>query len=311
MDREISDLYDEYLHTTMGRRIFLQRLTVLAGGTTAAAAALTMLEGNTAQAAQVPEDDPTIDAEVITYPGATGEIKAYKVRPAGAGQLPAVIVIHANRGLWPHFKDVARKLALGGYLALAPDMLSPAGGTPEQGESRGPEGDAALEWRGGIVDVDDGALRPGDGLEGAADQVVPRLDEDLDGDVDFLKSHPESTGKVGAIGFCWGGGHALSLAVNTPDLDAAVAYYGSQPQDEFAKIEAPMLLHYAADDPRLVKGIPPFVEQMEAHDKAYELYIYPGTRHAFNQDNRPDRYNAEAANLAWSRTLDFFAGHLA
>ncbi|NCF50910.1 dienelactone hydrolase family protein [Gammaproteobacteria bacterium] len=291
MDREISDLYDEYLHTTMGRRIFLQRLTVLAGGTTAAAAALTMLEGNTAQAAQVPEDDPTIDAEVITYPGATGEIKAYKVRPAGAGQLPAVIVIHANRGLWPHFKDVARKLALGGYLALAPDMLSPAGGTPEQGESRGPEGDAALEALSKIPSAD--------------------VESNLVAAVNFLKSHPESTGKVGAIGFCWGGGHALSLAVNTPDLDAAVAYYGSQPQDGFAKIEAPMLLHYAADDPRLVKGIPPFVEQMEAHDKAYELYIYPGTRHAFNQDNRPDRYNAEAANLAWSRTLDFFAGHLA
>lgn len=291
MDREISDLYDEYLHTTMGRRIFLQRLTVLAGGTTAAAAALTMLEGNTAQAAQVPEDDPTIDAEVITYPGATGEIKAYKVRPAGAGQLPAVIVIHANRGLWPHFKDVARKLALGGYLALAPDMLSPAGGTPEQGESRGPEGDAALEALSKIPSAD--------------------VESNLVAAVNFLKSHPESTGKVGAIGFCWGGGHALSLAVNTPDLDAAVAYYGSQPQDGFAKIEAPMLLHYAADDPRLVKGIPPFVEQMEAHDKAYELYIYPGTRHAFNQDNRPDRYDAEAANLAWSRTLDFFAGHLA
>ena len=290
MDREISDLYDEYLHTTMGRRIFLQRLTVLAGGTTAAAAALTMLEGNTAQAAQVPEDDPTIDAEVITYPGATGEIKAYKVRPAGAGQLPAVIVIHANRGLWPHFKDVARKLALGGYLALAPDMLSPAGGTPEQGESRGPEGDAALEALSKIPSAD--------------------VESNLVAAVNFLKSHPESTGKVGAIGFCWGGGHALSLAVNTPDLDAAVAYYGSQPQDGFAKIEAPMLLHYAADDPRLVKGIPPFVEQMEAHDKAYELYIYPGTRHAFNQDNRPDRYNAEAANLAWGRTLDFFAAHL-
>jgi carboxymethylenebutenolidase len=290
MDREISDLYDEYLHTTMGRRVFLQRLTVLAGGTTAAAAALTMLEGNTAEAAQVPEDDPTIDAKMITYPGATGEIKAYEVRPAGAGQLPAVIVIHANRGLWPHFKDVARKLALGGYLALAPDMLSPAGGTPERGESRGPEGDAALEALSKIPATD--------------------VESNLVAAVNFLKSHPESTGKVGAIGFCWGGGHALSLAVNTAELDAAVAYYGSQPQDGFARMEAPMLLHYAADDPRLVKGIPPFVEQMEAHDKAYELYIYPGTRHAFNQDNRPDRYNAEAANLAWGRTLDFFAAHL-
>jgi carboxymethylenebutenolidase len=291
MKREISDLYDEYLHTPMGRRNFMQRLTILAGGVTAASAALTMLEGTTAQAAQVAEDDPNIQTGMITYPGATGEIKAYMARPAGAEKLPAVIVIHANRGLWPHFKDIARKLALDGYLAIAPDMLSPAGGTPEHGESRSAEGDAALETLSKIPTAD--------------------VENNLVAAVDFLKSHPESTGKVGAIGFCWGGGNALSLAVNSARLDASVAYYGSQPQDGFAKINAPMLLHYAADDPRLVQGIPPFVAKMEEHGKPYELYIYPGTRHAFNQDNRPDRYDVEAAYLSWTRTLDFFGTHLA
>lgn len=290
MDRRISDLYDEYLHTPMGRRAFMQRLTVLAGGTTAASAVLALMEGSVAQAAQVAEDDPAIETSAITYPGASGDVRAYEVRPAGSDRLPAVILVHANRGLWPHYKDVARKLALGGYLVIAPDMLSRAGGTPEHGESRGEAGDAALASLAKIPTAD--------------------IQDDLVAAVAFLKSHPESTGKIGAIGFCWGGGHVLSLALNAAELDAGVAYYGSQPQDGYEKINAALLLHYAADDPRLVKGIPNFVEQMEAHEKRYELYIYPGTRHAFNQDNRPDRYDVEAAYLAWSRTLDFFAAHL-
>ena len=291
MDRKISDLYDEYLHTPMGRRVFMQRLTVLAGGATAASAILTLLEGDAAEAAQVPEDDPSIETSVITFPGASGKVKAYKVRPTGTDRLPAVIVVHANRGLWPHYKDVARKVALSGYLVIAPDMLSSAGGTPERGDSRGAEGDDALKRLAEIPKSD--------------------IENDLVAAVNFLKSYPESTGKVGAVGFCWGGGHVLSLAVNAAELNAAVAYYGSQPQDGYAKINAPILAHYAADDPRLVKGIPAFVEQMEEHKKQYELHIYPGTRHAFNSDNRPDRYDVEAAYLAWSRTLDFFATHLA
>ena len=291
MDRKIADLYDEYLHTPMGRRVFMQRLTALAGSATAASATLALLEVDTAEAAQVAEDDPAIQASMVTYPGATGPIKAYKVRPAGAGKLPAVIVIHANRGLWPHFRDVARKVALGGYLVIAPDMVSPAGGTPAGDNSRSPEGDAALEKLAGIAASD--------------------IQANLVAAVKFLKTHAESTGKVGAVGFCWGGGHVLNLAISASDLDAGVAYYGSQPQEGIDKINAPLLLHYAADDRRLVQGIPNFVEQMEANKKTYELYIYPGTRHAFNQDNRPDRYDVEAAYLAWSRTLDFFRTHLA
>jgi carboxymethylenebutenolidase len=249
-----------------------------------------MLEGDAAEAAQIPEDDPMLEAGMVSYPGATGPIRAYKVRRKAGGKLPAIIVVHANRGLWPHFKDTARKLALAGYLVIAPDMLSPAGGTPESTNSRSPEGDDALERLAGIPASD--------------------IEKNLVAAVDFLKAHPESTGKVGAVGFCWGGGHVLSLAINSPSLDAAVAYYGSQPETGYEKISAPMLLHYAADDRRLVNGIPAFVEKMEAEDNRYELYIYPGTRHAFNQDNRPDRYDVEAAYLAWSRTLEFFAKEL-
>lgn len=290
MDRRISDLYDEYLHTPMGRRKFLSRLTALAGSASAAAASLALLEGESARADQVAEDDPALETGMLSYPGASGDIRAYHAKPAGAGKLPAVIVVHANRGLWPHFRDTARKLALAGYFVIAPDMLSRAGGTPEQGESRGPEGDAALERLAGIPAAD--------------------IQADLAAAVGFLGRHRDTTGKVGAIGFCWGGGHVLEFAVNAPELDAAVAYYGSQPETGYEQIAAPILAHYAADDARLVRGIPAFIEQMEKHGKRYELYVYPGTRHAFNQDNRPDRYDVEAAYLAWSRTLDFFGRHL-
>lgn len=290
MDRKISELYDEYLHTPMGRRRFMQRLTLLTGSAAAATSALSLLEGNQALAAQIAEDDTRLSTGTITYPGATGPISAYKARPAGTGRLPAVIVVHANRGLWPHFKDVARKTALGGYLVIAPDLLSPAGGTPESGDSRGPEGDAALERLAGIP--------------------APDVEKNLVAAVDFLKGHPESTGAVGAIGFCWGGGHVLSLAVNAPGLDAAVAYYGSPPESGYENINAHILGNYAADDPRLVQALPGFIAQMEEHGKPYELYIYPGTQHAFNQDNRPDRYNKAAADLAWNRTMSFFGKHL-
>ncbi len=290
MDRRIADLYDEYLHTPMGRRNFLKRLTALAGSASAAAAALAILEGHNAEAAQIAEDDPGLVTGTLSYPGATGAIDAYTARPVGAGRLPAVIVIHANRGLWPHFKDVARKLALSGYFAVAPDMLSPAGGTPGTGHSRSPEGDDALKR---LAEIPAGDVQA-----------------NLDAAVDFLKAHPGCSGKVGAVGFCWGGGHVMQLAINSDQLDAGVAYYGSQPEAGYDKIRAPILAHYAADDPRLVNGIPGFVANMEKHGKAYELYIYPGTRHAFNQDNRPDRYDVEAAYLAWGRTLDFFSTHL-
>jgi carboxymethylenebutenolidase len=290
MDRKIADLYDEYLHTPMGRRVFMRRLTLLTGSVAAATAVLSSLEGTQAVAAQIDENDARLTTSNITYPGGAGDVKAYLARPVGTERLPAVIVIHANRGLWPHFKDVARKLALSNFLVLAPDMLSRSGGTPQSEDSRSPEGDAALAALAKIQSRD--------------------IEEDLVDAVDFLKSHPGSTGKVGSIGFCWGGGHSLSLAVNSPDLNAAVAFYGAPPQSGYENIRAPILGNYAADDPRLVNSLPGFISNMEEHQKPYELYIYPGTKHAFNQDNRPDRYNKEASELAWDRTLGFFRKHL-
>jgi carboxymethylenebutenolidase len=289
MDQNIADLYDEYLHTPMGRRKFMHRLTVITGSSAAAMSTLSLLEGNQAHAAQIDESDPRLTISTIKIPGPAGDIMAYMARPVGTEKLPAVIVIHANRGLWPHFKDVARKVALDGFIAIAPDMLSRAGGTPS-GESRGPEGDAALASLAKINSKD--------------------LDQDLVSVVSFLKSSSQSTGKVGSIGFCWGGGHSLSLAVDSPLLDAAVAFYGSPPESGYENINAPILGNYAADDPRLVASLPGFISNMEKNAKPYELYIYPGTKHAFNQDNRPDRYVKEAADLAWNRTISFFNKHL-
>ena len=290
MDSRISELHDEYLHSSMGRREFLNRLAVLTGGTAAAYATLALIEGKSAMADLTPENDERLSIEMITYPGASGnQVSAYKARPKGTEKLPAVIVLHANRGLWQHFKDVARRVALEGYIAIAPDLLSRSGGTPG-GDSRGPEGDAALEALAKIPRVD--------------------LEADLVKAVEFLKNNPETTGKVGVIGFCWGGGHVLSLAVNSPILDAAVSFYGEQPESGYEKINANILMNYAENDPRLTGGLPAFEEKMKANNKPYELYVYPGTQHAFNQDDRPDRYVKEAAELAWSRSIAFFGKNL-
>jgi carboxymethylenebutenolidase len=290
MDSRISELHDEYLHTSMGRREFMNRLVALTGSVAAAYATLALIEGKSAVADLVPENDARLSVETITYPGKGGAvISAYKARPKGTEKLPSVIVIHANRGLWQHFKDVARRVALEGYIAVAPDLLSRDGGTPT-GDSRGPEGDAALERLAKIPDAD--------------------IEADLVALVDFLKTYPESTGKVGAIGFCWGGGQVLSLAVNSPKLDAAVSYYGDQPERGYEKINAQILMNYAENDPRLNEGLPAFEEKMKANRKPYELYMYPGTQHAFNQDDRPDRYVKDIAELAWSRTTAFFSRHL-
>ena len=290
MDSRISELHDEYLHSSMGRREFLNRLAVLTGGTAAAYATLALIEGKSAMADLTPENDERLSIEMITYPGASGnQVSAYKARPKGTEKLPAVIVLHANRGLWQHFKDVARRVALEGYIAIAPDLLSRSGGTPG-GDSRGPEGDAALEALAKIPRAD--------------------LEADLVKAVEFLKNNPETTGKVGVIGFCWGGGHVLSLAVNSPILDAAVSFYGEQPESGYEKINANILMNYAENDPRLTGGLPAFEEKMKANNKPYELYVYPGTQHAFNQDDRPDRYVKEAAELAWSRSIAFFGKNL-
>lgn len=274
------DAYDEYTHLTLDRRGFMETLTRLAGSGAVAAAIVPLLAANTAQAAMVAEDDQRVTAADIAYPGSSGEMKGYLVRPAGAtAKLPGVIVVHENRGLNPHIRDVARRLALEGFLALAPDFLSPLGGTPA-------DEDKAREMFGQLV--------PG---QAAADGVAT---------IAYLGAHEAGNGKVGAVGFCWGGGTVNDMAVSSPDLDAGVAYYGRQPKaEDVAKIKAAMLLHYAGLDERINAGIDAYRNALEAAGTIFEIHVYDGVNHAFNNDTSAARYDKAAADLAWSRTIAF------
>lgn len=281
------DAYDEYTHLTLDRRGFMEKLTRLAGSGAAAAAIVPLLAANSARAAVVAEDDARVKGEEVTYPGGAGEMKGYMVRPADAtGKLPSVIIIHENRGLNPHIRDVTRRIALEGFLALAPDFLAPYGGTPA-------DEDKAREMFSTL-----------DPMRTVADAVAS---------VAFLKSNDGSNGKVGAVGFCWGGGMVNMLAVNDPDLDAAVAYYGAQPKDAaaIAKIEAPLLLHYAGRDERINAGIEAYKKELDAAGKEYQVFVYEDVQHAFNNDTSEARYNKEAADLAWGRTVAFLKEKLA
>jgi carboxymethylenebutenolidase len=275
------DAYDEYTHLMLDRRGFMDRLTKLAGSGAAAAAIAPMLAANSALAAQVAADDSRIKAEDITYPGGKGDIKGYLVRPAHAsGKLGAVIVIHENRGLNEHIRDVARRVALEGFIALAPDLLSGEGGTPS-------DEDKARDM-----------ISKFDPAQPIADDVAA---------VAYLKTIDGGNGKVGAVGFCWGGGQVNMLAVNAPDLDAGVAYYGAQPKDPaaVAKIHAPLLLHYAGLDTRINAGIDAYKKALDDNHKQYTVYVYEGANHAFNNDTSAARYDKKAADLAWKRTIDF------
>ncbi len=284
MDQRIIDLYNEYTHAPLDRRVFLERLAKLTGSAAAAAALVPLLEANQARAAIVSPADQRLETGRIAYPGATGDIKAYLARPKAAPKLPAVIVVHENRGINPHIEDVTRRVALEGFLAMAPDLPSPLGGTPAD--------------------------------EDAARGMIGRLDgtqtvQNLVAAVTFLEKHPNGAGKVGAIGFCWGGSVVGALAVNAPDLDAAVVYYGSQPKaDEVGKIRAPLLLHYAGLDAGINAGIPAFEAALKMANKRYTLHMYEGANHAFNNDTSEARYNKPAAELAWSRTLIFLKENL-
>lgn len=284
MDQEIIDLYDRYTHEPLDRRVFLARLAELTGSVAAALAAIPLLEANKAQAAMVPADDPQLDSNRVTYKSGSGEIKAYLTRPKGAAKSAAVIVIHENRGLNPHIEDVARRAALAGFLALAPDLLSPMGGTPANE-------DTARDIHGKL-----------DAKETVQNLVAA---------VEFLKKHANTNGKVGVMGFCWGGGMVGQLAVSAPNLDAAVVYYGRQPKtEEVAKIQAPLLLHYAGLDKRINEGIPAFEDALKKANKKYTLHMYDGANHAFNNDTSQERYHKQAAELAWSRTIAFLKENL-
>lgn len=284
MDQRIINLFDEYTHKPLKREEFMARLTRLTGSTAAALAVLPMLEVNYAKAETIQQQDDRLLTERIAYPGDGSEMKAYLAKPKEAGKYPAVIVIHENRGLNPHIEDVARRMALGGYLAVAPDALSPQGGTPT-------DADKARE----MFQAIDAAKNLNNFIKA----------------IDYARSRPECSGKVGAVGFCWGGRMTNQLAVSAPSLNAAVAYYGSQPAaDAVPQIKAAVQLHYAGLDERINAGIPAYEEALKKNGITYELYMYEGAQHAFNNDTAPTRYNEAAAKLAWERTLAFFQKHL-
>ncbi|WP_159946279.1 dienelactone hydrolase family protein [Rhizobium sp. 18065] len=278
--------YDEYTHLTLDRRGFMEKLTRLAGTGAAAAAIMPLLAASQAGATIIPEADDRIEAQDITYPGAGGEMKGYLVMPKGAtGKLPAVIVIHENRGLNPHIRDVARRMALEGFVVLAPDFLSPLGGTPENE-------DQAREMFSGL-----------DMVATVANGEATRA---------FLGSHEKTNGKVGAIGFCWGGGMVNRMAIASPELGAGVAYYGAQaPAEDVPSIKAPLMLHYGGLDERINAGIDAYKAALDANGKTYELFVYDGVNHAFNNDTSSARYDKAAADLAWSRTVEFLKKNLA
>jgi carboxymethylenebutenolidase len=284
LDPRIVNLYNNYIHSTLPRREFISQLVKITGSAAAAAAVLPLVEPNFAYGQQVPENEKKLKAGYVTYKGVSGDVKAYMARPKGKEKLPAVLVIHENRGLNKHIEDVARRAALAGFLALAPDGLSCAGGAPADQE-------AARD----LFAKTDPAKIAGDVIAG----------------VPFLASHAESTGKVGSVGFCYGGGVAVRCAIETAGLTAAVGFYGRQlSAEDTAKLKVPVMLHYAGNDERVNAGIADFRTALDANKVAYSINMYPGTDHGFHNDTSEARYNKTAAQLAWTRTVQFFDTYL-
>ena len=286
-EQELLNIFDQYVHGDIDRRGFLDRAAKFAVGGVTAGMLLDMLNPQFAAAQQVPKDDKRLKTESVEYPspqGNTGKTKGYLVRPANAsGKLPSIVVIHENRGLNPHIEDIARRLALDGFMTFAPDALAALGGYP--------------------------------GDEDKARALFPQLDaaktrEDFVSATNWLKSRPDSTGKVGAVGFCWGGAMTNILATRIPDLAAGVPFYGTAPAaEEVAKIKAPLMVHYAGNDERVNASRPAFEAALKAANVPYEMHVYEGAQHGFNNDTTP-RFDAAAAKLAWGRTVDFFKKHL-
>jgi carboxymethylenebutenolidase len=285
-DQELLNLFDQYVHGQIDRRGFLDRAGKFAVGGMTAAMLLDVLNPQFAAAQQVPKDDKRLKAEYGEYPSpqGTGTVRGYLARPASAaGKLPGVLVVHENRGLNPHIEDIARRVALDNFLAFAPDALTPLGGYP------GDE-DKARE------------------LFAKLDQTKTR--EDFVAAASYLKTRPECTGKIGVVGFCYGGGIANMLATRLPDLAAAVPFYGGQARaEDVPNIKAPLLIHYAEKDDRINAGWPAYEAALKANNVRYTAHIYPGTQHGFNNDTTP-RYDEAAAKLAWQRTIEFFNKNL-
>ncbi len=285
-DPEVLKLFDQYVHGMITRRDFLKSASRFAVGAVTAEGLLQALQPRFAQAQQVPGNDPRISARHVELPSPNGygTVRGYLVQPASAkGKLPAVLVAHENRGLNPHIEDIVRRLALDNFIAFAPDALFPLGGYP------GDE-DKARD------------------LFGKLDQAKTRAD--FLSAAEYLKHLPAGNGRVGVVGFCYGGGIANFLATRIPGLAAAVPFYGNQPAaEDAARIRAPLLLHYAEKDERINAGWPAYEAALKTADVSYRAHVYPGTQHGFNNDTTP-RYDEAAAKLAWQRTIDFFNAHL-
>lgn len=282
MDQRIINLYDEYTHKPLRRDEFMKRLIQITGSTAAALGILPLIESNYAQAAVTQSDD--ITTERISYDGVNGKMNAYLARPKKEGKYATVMVIHENRGLNPHIEDVTRRVAKAGYLAIAPDALSPQGGTPENTDE--------------------------------AREMFSKLkaDENLQNFIkgfEYVRTRKDSNSSFGCVGFCWGGALSNQLAVNMPELKAAVSFYGRQPEaTDVPKIKAAVQLHYGALDERINAGIPAYEEALKKAGTRYELYIYEGANHAFHNDTAGARYNEAAAKLAWQRCLEFYKRYL-
>ncbi len=285
-DPELLDLYDKYAHNRISRREFFDKAAKFAVGGLTATALIESLLPNYALANQVDSSDARISAGTIDYdsPKGHGKIRGYLAQPSAMGRVPGVVVVHENRGLNPYIADVARRLAVAGFIALAPDGLTPLGGYP------------------------------GNDDEGKAMQATldkGKLSEDFIAAYEKLKSDPNCSGKVGVVGFCYGGGVCNEMAVRLPDLGASVPYYGRQAAAaDVPKIKAPLLLHYAGLDQRINDGWPDYEAALRANRKSYVAHIYPGVNHGFHNDTTP-RYDADAAELSWRRSIDFFKQHLA
>lgn len=284
--QELFDLYDSYAHNKIDRREFVERVSAYAVGGLTVSAILEHLMPNYADKQQVRADDPRLKSEYIEYnsPKGGGKIKGLLSRPAGnEGKLPGIVVVHENRGLNPHIEDVARRAALEGFISLAPDALSPLGGYPGNDD----DGRALQQQR-------------------DRDEML----EDFIAAFEHLKRHEECTGKVGVVGFCFGGWISNMMAARVPDLLAAVPFYGGQaPAEEVPKIKAPLLLHFAGNDQRVNAGWPDYAAALQENNKEYSAHLYPNVNHGFHNDTT-SRYDEAAAKLAWQRTVQFFKDKL-
>lgn len=283
--QEVFDLYDDYAHNRVNRRLFLDKLSTYAVGGITVSSLLSFISPDYVKKIQIKADDTNLKSEYINYdsPKGGGSIKALLSRPADAdGQLPGIVVVHENRGLNPHIEDVGRRAALAGFISIAPDALTPLGGYPGNDD---------------------------DGRELQRKRDRDEMLEDFIAAFEYLKNHPECTGKVGVVGFCFGGWISNMMAVKVPDLGAAVPFYGGQPSENIDEINAPLMLHFGELDKRVNAGWPDYEKALKENDKEYEAFIYENANHGFHNDTTP-RYDREAAELAWNRTIEFFKKHL-